>query len=108
MGESAGASSILSLMTARVAGSDSTAPFSKAIIQSPAMRPASDVAMYSQVYQLFLAAANGSSIEAARDFTSAQLRDINTAMVVDSAFGSFTFGESNYSCCTMCQYLGCD
>lgn len=94
VGESAGGSSILSQMTAQVAGKDRATPFKRAIIQSPALRPASDAAMYSQVYELFLAASNGSSIEAARDFTSAQLQDINSAMVAASPFGCFTFGES--------------
>jgi carboxylesterase type B len=94
MGESAGASSILSQITAQLTGDDRTTPFKKAIIQSPAMRPASDAAMYSQVYEMFLAAANGVSIETARDFTSAQLQGINGALIAASAFGCFTFGAS--------------
>lgn len=108
IGESAGGSSILNQLTARLTGRERATPFNKAIIQSPATRPASDAAMYAQVYQLFVAAANGSSIEAARDFTSAELQNINSAMVAASPFGCFTFGGSSHPCCQCASvFEGC-
>jgi carboxylesterase type B len=93
IGESAGGGSIMNHVSAFF-GIDGTTPFKRAIVQSPAVRPASDAAMYAQVYQQFLATANVSTIDVARSLSSGQLQAINTAMVAGSAFGAFTFGRS--------------
>ncbi|KAK3936036.1 carboxylesterase family protein-like protein [Diplogelasinospora grovesii] len=99
MGESAGAGSVtFQMMTTMSDGSSSynskRTPFNKAIIQSPATRPAADAALYAQVYRQFLATANVTSMEQARSLSSVQLAQINGQMVANSAFASFTFGPN--------------
>jgi carboxylesterase type B len=91
IGESAGRSSIMSQLTA-FGGLDDTSPFIRAIIQSPAQRPASDAALYSQVYQQFLATANVSSVDTARDLSTEQLQGVNKAMIGTAPFAALTFG----------------
>ncbi|KAK5662492.1 hypothetical protein OQA88_8404 [Cercophora sp. LCS_1] len=93
IGESAGASSIQAQLTAYF-GIDGFTPFKRAIIQSPAIRPATDAAVYAQVHQQFLATAGVSSMSDARDLTTAQLQGINAAMVGTSSFAHFTFGPN--------------
>jgi len=93
MGDSAGASSIAAQLTAFF-GIDGLAPFKRAIIQSPAIRPATDAAVYAQVYDQFLATANVTSMDSARSLSTAQLQGVNAMMVAGSTFGHFTFGKS--------------
>ncbi|KAK1756998.1 Alpha/Beta hydrolase protein [Echria macrotheca] len=93
MGESAGGSSIAAQLTAFY-GIDGEAPFNRAVIQSPAIRPATDATVYAGVYQQFSSAAGVSSMDQARDLTTTQLQSLNSAIVANSSFGHFTFGPN--------------
>ncbi|KAK3317965.1 Carboxylesterase [Apodospora peruviana] len=93
IGESAGGSSI-AIQLAAFYGIDGTAPFNRAIIQSPAMRPATDAAVYAQVYQQVLSTAGVASIDALRGLPTAQLQGVNLAIVGGSSFAHFTFGPN--------------
>ncbi len=93
IGESAGASSIAAQLAA-FGGITGSSPFKRAVLQSPAIRPATDAAVYAQVYQQFLSVAGVSSMSAARNLPTAQLQGVNAAMVAASSFGHFTFGPN--------------
>ena len=93
IGESAGAGSVMSQLTA-FGGVDGASPFKKAILQSPAMQPQVDAAYYAQLYKKFLAAANVSSYEAARQLSSQQLQGVNAAMIGAAPFSATLFGWS--------------
>jgi carboxylesterase type B len=73
VGESAGAGSIMHQITA-FGGEKGPAPVKRAIAQSPAWPPASDTALYEQVYKEFLSVSNLTAIQAARNTSSAQLQ----------------------------------
>ena len=90
MGESAGAGSIMTHLSA-FGGIDGSSPFQRAIIQSPAMKPAVDAARYGQLYQVFLDAAGVSNYAEARALTSQQLQAVNDAMVGQAAFADTVF-----------------
>lgn len=66
----------------------------RAILQSPAQRPASDAALYAQVFQQFLTASNLTSVSAARTLSTQQLQSLNRLLVGNAPFGSFTFGPN--------------
>lgn len=93
MGESAGAASIWAQMQA-FGTTVETNLMQRAILQSPAQRPASDAALYAQVFQQFLTATNLSSVSAARTLSTEQLQSLNRQIVGNAAFGAFTFGPS--------------
>jgi len=92
MGESAGAGSISSQLLA-FGGIDGTAPFNKAILQSPYIEPAVGPALYSTFYQQFLTTSNTTSYAAARQLSSAQLAAVNTAMIKTATFATSVFGR---------------
>jgi len=92
-GESAGASSI-SFQLSAFGGIDGSSNFKRAIIESPATRPATNAAVYATVYQQVLAVAGVTSINALRQLTTAQLQGVNQAIVATSSLDHFTFGMS--------------
>lgn len=94
MGESAGAGSIATQLTA-FGGIDGTSPFQRAILQSPYIKPAEDAASYAKLYDEFLAAGNLSSYTEARTRSTAQLAAINSAMIGAAASSSTVFGKHN-------------
>lgn len=91
MGESAGAGSIVTQLSA-FGGLYGSSPFQKAIVQSPALKPATDAALYADLYTRFLSASGASSMSGARSMSSDYLQSVNAAMVAESAFGTATFG----------------
>ena len=112
IGESAGGSSIAAQLTAFL-GIDGITPFKRAIIQSPATRPATDAAVYAQVHQQVLFAAGVSSMNEARKLSTEQLQGINVAVVGGSSFAHFTFGAplcpipNRISCTHLCGRPQC-
>ena len=92
IGESAGAGSIVSHLTA-FGGVDGTNSFQRAIIQSPAIKPAQNVALYTHLWQDLLAVSNTSSYAELRQLPSEDLQAINTAMVGAAPFASSVFGN---------------
>ncbi|KAJ4413670.1 hypothetical protein N0V82_008399 [Gnomoniopsis sp. IMI 355080] len=93
MGESAGGASIWAQLQAF--GSQADTPLmQRAIIQSPAQRPASDAVLYAQVFQEFVATSNLTSVTAARALDTQQLQSLNREIIGNAAFGAFTFGPS--------------
>jgi len=93
IGESAGASSIAMQLTS-FWGIDGSMPFKRAILQSPATRPATDAAVYNQVYTQFKSVAGVTSMNAARSLSYAQLQGANLAIAGGSSFGHFTWGPN--------------
>ncbi|KAK3392850.1 carboxylesterase family protein-like protein, partial [Podospora didyma] len=93
IGESAGAGSIVSHITAFL-GIDGTSPFNKAIIQSPAIKPFQDATLQAQLYDQFLAVAGVTSIADARAQSSAELATANAIMVGTAPFASSVFGPN--------------
>lgn len=93
MGESAGAVSIWSQLTAF--GNTFTTPlFNRAIMQSPAQRPNSNAALYAQVFQQFVAASNVSSVSAARALDTTALQNINRETIGAAPFATLTYGPN--------------
>ncbi len=92
IGESAGAGSILTQLTA-FGGIDGTSPFNRAIVQSPAIKPHQDQALYSQLYDEFLATAGVGSYAQARTKSTAELAEVNAAMLGVAPFASSVFGK---------------
>ncbi|KAM7215454.1 carboxylesterase family protein-like protein [Rhypophila decipiens] len=90
-GESAGASSIAFLLTSY---NGAPVPFKRALLQSPATRPATDQAVYAGVYNEVLAAAGVSSIAALRALPSSTLTDVNRAVIGAAGFDHFTLGPN--------------
>ena len=90
LGESAGAGAIVTQLTA-FGGIDGTSPFQRAIIQSPYIKPATDAAAYSALYDSFLATGNITSYTQARALSSAQLAAINAEMIVTAPFANTLF-----------------
>lgn len=93
MGESAGGASIWAQMQA-FGSANNTPLFQRAIIQSPAQRPASDAALYAQVFQQFVATSNLTSVTAAKALDTQALQALNRQIIGNAAFGAFTFGPS--------------
>ncbi|KAL2131605.1 hypothetical protein VTI74DRAFT_4821 [Chaetomium olivicolor] len=93
IGESAGAGSILSHLSV-FGGIDGTSPFKRAILQSPAIKPAQDAALNIQLFDQLLATSNTSSYAELRQLSAERLMDINIAMVGAAPFASFLFGPN--------------
>ncbi len=91
IGESAGAGSIVSHLSA-FGGIDGTSPFKRAIIQSPAIKPAQDQTLNTQLFNQLLAMSNATSYSDLRAMTTEQLQGINAAMVGTAPFASSVFG----------------
>ena len=96
IGESAGAGSIVSHLSA-FGGIDGTSPFKRAIIQSPAIKPAQDAALDKQLLKQLFTASNTTSYASLRQLSSEQLTGINVALVGAAPFASSVYGT--------CQYL---
>ena len=92
IGESAGGGSIVSHLSA-FGGIDGTSPFKRAIIQSPAIKPALDATEVSSVYDKLLVVGNLASYSEARSRSTADLAGLNQAMLGQAAFASTVFGR---------------
>ena len=92
IGESAGGGSIMAHLSA-FGGIDGSSPFQRAIIQSPAIKPATTAARYSQVFEQFTRIANVTGYAQARELSSEQLQTINGQMAAESAFADTVFGK---------------
>ncbi|PKS11014.1 hypothetical protein jhhlp_002773 [Lomentospora prolificans] len=93
IGESAGGGSIMAHLSA-FGGIDGSSPFQRAIIQSPAIKPATTAARYSQVFEQFTRIANVTGYAQARELSSEQLQTINGQMAAESAFADTVFGPN--------------
>jgi len=91
MGESAGGSSILHQITA-YGGHKGPAPFQQAIPQSPGWSPITSNLQQETNFQTFLALANATSLEEARQLPSQALIIANIKQVGNSSYGGYTFG----------------
>lgn len=91
IGESAGGGSIMAHLSA-FGGIDGVSPFQQAIMQSPAMKPATTAARYETLYADFLEAAGVSGYAEARGLSEEELMGVNTAMVGQAAFADTVFG----------------
>ncbi|KAJ8064023.1 hypothetical protein OCU04_007864 [Sclerotinia nivalis] len=101
IGESAGASSILHLITSY--GEDSSepnsdslpgAPFQHAILQSPAFFPVTNANTERQVYEEFLYAADADTFEELEVKSSNELIAANKFLISKSPYAQFTFGPT--------------
>ena len=95
IGESAGGGAIMALLSAS-GGVEGGSPFQRAIVQSPAMKPAVTATRYSQLFDQFLSAGNVTGYEEARALSSEELQAINTAIVGQSAFADTVFSTGTY------------
>ncbi|GAB1316422.1 hypothetical protein MFIFM68171_06632 [Madurella fahalii] len=93
IGESAGAGSIVGHLSA-FGGIDGTSPFKRAIIQSPAIKPFQDAALYTQLYDQLLAVSNTTGYSELRALSLDQLAGVNSAMVGTAPFASSVFGPN--------------
>ncbi|KAJ5220529.1 hypothetical protein N7468_009733 [Penicillium chermesinum] len=92
MGESAGGGSIMHQVTA-YGGNKGPSPFQQAIIQSPGWVPVVSEAQQEKTLQQFLGILNVSTIEEARQLSSAKLIAANAYQVATKAqFGDFVYG----------------
>lgn len=91
MGESAGGGSIMHQITA-FAGKGGPAPFSQAVLQSPAFQNSVSNYQQEQVFNHFLSLANVSTVAEARNLSSAALQQVNLLQIANSSYGLFTFG----------------
>ena len=91
IGESAGGGSIKSHLSA-FGGIDGTSPFQRAIVQSPAVKPAMTSARYGKLYADFLEAAGVGGYAEARGMSEEELMGVNAAMVGQAAFADTVFG----------------
>jgi carboxylesterase type B len=96
MGESAGANSIMLHITSY--GGTGVIPFQKAIMQSPAWRPASTAAFYQDLYEQVLQLANATSYDQIRTMNSTALENINNAIIAVAPYASFGFGTTYFPC----------
>lgn len=90
-GESAGASSIAAQLAA-YGGTNGVAPFERAIMQSPAIRPATTASVYADLWQTFKSAANVFSMAHARLLSTTQLQGLNSQIAAQASFAHFNFG----------------
>ncbi|KAF8847237.1 alpha/beta-hydrolase [Acephala macrosclerotiorum] len=90
MGESAGANSIMLHITS-YGGENGAVPFKKAILQSPAWRPATTSAFYQELYGQVLQVANATSHDQIRTMDSTALENINNAIIAVALYASFGF-----------------
>ncbi|KAJ4422560.1 hypothetical protein N0V82_002788 [Gnomoniopsis sp. IMI 355080] len=93
MGESAGAVSVWSQLTAFGSPNDTTL-MKRAIIQSPAQRPKFDAITYGQIFEQFVAASNVTSMSAARTLDTSALQNINRVTVGNAPFATLTYGAN--------------
>lgn len=91
MGESAGGGSIMHQITA-FAGKGGPAPFSQAVIQSPAFQNIVSNYQQEQIFNEFVSLANVSTLAEARNLSSAALQQANLLQIANSSYGLFTFG----------------
>jgi len=91
IGESAGAGSILHQETAY---GGVKAPFSQAILQSPAFVPRPLINQSETAFQDFLTAANVSALDEARTLDTSVLQQANKIAQAKAFYGTFTFGPS--------------
>ncbi|KAJ5174215.1 uncharacterized protein N7482_000092 [Penicillium canariense] len=92
MGESAGGGSIMHQVTA-YGGNAGPSPFQQAILQSPGWVPIMDDEQTEKTLQQFLGILNVSTIEEARNLSSAKLIAANAYQVAtQSVYGGFTYG----------------
>jgi cholinesterase len=89
MGESAGGGSILHHITAY---GGRKAPFSQAVMQSPAFIPNPLKNQSETAFQKFLAAANVTTLEEARQLNSNVLQLASKIAQAEAFYGTFTFG----------------
>ncbi|USP81292.1 hypothetical protein yc1106_08566 [Curvularia clavata] len=92
MGCSAGGGSVVHQLTAY--GGRSSAPFQRAIPQSPIWIPLPSPSYQEAIFQAFLHAANVSSLMELRSLSPEELMLANAALVSSSLHGQFTFGPA--------------
>ncbi|TVY37789.1 Carboxylesterase, partial [Lachnellula occidentalis] len=90
MGESAGGGSTIHQITA-YGGLRGPVPFQQAIIQSGAFLPVPTNKRKEDLFQLFLATANVSTLQEARGLSTHALQLTNAIMVGEAPYGDFTF-----------------
>ncbi|PNS17242.1 Secreted lipase [Sphaceloma murrayae] len=90
-GESAGGGSIMHQITA-FAGERGSAPFQRAIPQSPGFTPTTSPKIQEDIYNGFLRAANITSLAAARSASFAQIQLANILTTGGASYGGFTYG----------------
>lgn len=98
MGESAGGGSILHHITA-YGGNDVTPLFQQAVLQSPAFIPTSLKNTTNTAFANFLAFANVSTLEEARQLDTLTLQNANKKTQALAFYGTFSFGpapDGNY------------
>ena len=91
MGESAGGGSVMHQITA-YGGLKGSVPFQQAIAQSPGFTPITSNLQQETNFQTFLALANVSTLEEARQLPSETLIIANIKEVGNSSYGQYTFG----------------
>ena len=93
VGESAGAGSIMHQITAYggILG-DGKVPFQQAVMQSPGFVPTPSNFQQEESFNTFLKLLKVNTIEEARGLPSDDLALANTLMVMNSTYGSFTWG----------------
>lgn len=91
MGESAGAGAILHQITAY---NGTKAPFSKAVMQSPAFAPQPLANHADWTFQIFLTAANVSTLDEARNLSTEVLQHANKLTQSVSPYGTFLIDVS--------------
>ena len=79
-------------------GGERGSPFQQAIPQSPYFQLVSGNVEQKETYEVFLKAADVSTVEEARDLTTKQLQAVNTLMVAESPYGLFTFCKWQIPC----------
>ena len=92
-GESAGGGSIMHQVTA-YGGKKGNAPFAQAVMQSPGFQPIVSNNQQETTFRAYLALLNVTTIEAARQLSSAALQKANALQVGLSPYGGFTYGKS--------------
>ncbi|KAF4547710.1 Carboxylesterase-like protein 3 [Elsinoe fawcettii] len=90
-GESAGGGSIMHQITA-FAGTQGSAPFQRAVPQSPGFSPITSPKTQEDIFNDFLRAGNFSSLAAARAAPFAQVQLANILTVAAAPYGGFTYG----------------
>jgi carboxylesterase type B len=90
-GESAGGGSIMAQITA-YGGNKGRVPFAQAIPQSPGFVPVASSHQQEKTFQDYLTLLNVSSIEEARNLSTAKLQLANAITVGLASYGGFTYG----------------
>ncbi|OAG41508.1 hypothetical protein AYO21_04210 [Fonsecaea monophora] len=92
-GQSAGAGSIMHQITA-YGGLKGSAPFQRAILQSPGFEPFPSHWEQDHLLQRYLGLLNVSTIQEARELPFATLSAANVELVATSPYGTFTFAPA--------------